>query len=33
MPSWNQILYEVASSGSTYDLIRCKYLKELFDYT
>lgn len=33
MPNWNQIMHEVANSGSTYDLIRRKYLKQLFKYT
>lgn len=33
MPNWSQLLDEVKSAGSTHDLIRRKYLKELADYT
>lgn len=33
MPNWNQVFDEVESTGSTYDIIRRKYLKELSDYT
>jgi len=29
MPDWNQLLNEINASGSTYDLIRRKYLREL----
>jgi hypothetical protein len=33
MPSWNDILKEVQAAGSTHDLIRRNYLKDLYDYT
>jgi hypothetical protein len=33
MPNWNEILDEIKSAGSAYDVIRRKYLKELSDYT
>lgn len=33
MPDWNQLLNEVKSSGSTYDVLRRKYLKKLSAYT
>jgi len=33
MPDWNQILEEIQSSGSTYDLIRRKYLEKLQEKT
>lgn len=33
MPNWNEILDELNSSGSTYDIIRRKYLKQLHDIT
>ncbi len=33
MPSWNEILEEVRTAGSTYDVVRRKYLKELSNHT
>ena len=33
MGSWNDILKEVNETQSQYDYVRCKYLKELSDYT
>jgi len=33
MPSWHNILYEISESGSTYDVIRRKYLKKLYEQT
>ena len=33
MPSWHGILYEISESGSTYDVIRRKYLKKLHEKT
>lgn len=33
MPSWHDILYEITESGSTYDVIRRKYLKKLYEQT
>jgi ClpP class serine protease len=33
MPNWNQILDEIRSAGSTYDVIRRKYLAQLHDHT
>ena len=33
MPDWNELLDEIKESGSTYDLIRRKYLKELHKLT
>jgi ATP-dependent protease ClpP protease subunit len=33
MPSWDQVLTEIRSAGSTHDVVRRKYLKELHDYT
>lgn len=33
MPSWDQVLSEIKSAGSTHDLVRRKYLKELHEYT
>ena len=33
MPNWNEILDELKSAGSTYDIIRRKYLQELHKVT
>lgn len=33
MPSWNEILAEIQTTGSTHDAIRRKYLKQLHDFT
>lgn len=33
MPDWNEILVELQASGSTFDMIRRKYLKHLHDLT
>jgi hypothetical protein len=33
MPDWNSILSEVTAAGSTYDVIRRKYLGQLFEVT
>ncbi len=33
MPNWNQILNEIKAAGSTHDIIRRKYLKELHEVT
>ena len=33
MPNWNELLNECQASGSTYDLIRRKYLKKLHELT
>ena len=33
MPSWHDILQEISESGSTYDVIRRKYLKKLYEKT
>jgi membrane-bound ClpP family serine protease len=33
MPDWNQLLNEIISTGSTHDVIRRKYLRELHDLT
>ena len=33
MPDWNQILNEIKAAGSTYDVIRRRYLKEFHDLT
>lgn len=33
MPDWNEILVELHASGSTFDLIRRKYLKQLHELT
>ena len=33
MPSWNDILKDLKGGGSTYDLIRRKYLKRLEEIT
>lgn len=33
MPNWNEILNEVKSLGSTYDVLRRRYLNELFKLT
>ncbi len=33
MANWNEILNEIRVSGSTYDVVRRKYLKNLFDIT
>lgn len=33
MPSWSDLLEEVRAAGSTYDVIRRKYLKDLSRYT
>lgn len=33
MPSWHEILHEIKKSGSTYDLIRRKYLQKLYHIT
>jgi hypothetical protein len=33
MPDWNSILNEVTAAGSTYDVVRRKYLAELFKVT
>ncbi len=33
MPSWNDVLEEIQAAGSTHDLIRRNYLKQLYDYT
>jgi len=31
MPDWNQLLDEIRTSGSTHDIIRRKYLRELYE--
>lgn len=33
MANWNEILNEIQASGSTYDVVRRKYLKELYKLT
>ena len=33
MPNWNEILNKIKSAGSTHDLIRRQYLKELRQIT
>lgn len=33
MPSWKALLEEINASGSTYDVVRRKYLNELFELT
>jgi membrane-bound ClpP family serine protease len=33
MPDWNQLLNEIISTGSTHDVIRRKYLRELHELT
>lgn len=33
MPNWHEIGEEIKQAGSTYDVIRRKYIKELSDYT
>ncbi len=33
MPNWNQILEEIKTSGSTYDIIRRTYLKKMHEIT
>lgn len=33
MPNWNEILNEIRAAGSTYDLIRRKYLRHLHEVT
>jgi ClpP class serine protease len=33
MPTWNELLNEAKEAGSTYDVIRRKYLKKLFECT
>jgi len=33
MPNWNEILDEIKASGSTYDIIRRKYLEKLHELT
>jgi membrane-bound ClpP family serine protease len=33
MPTWNEILWELKAEGSTYDIVRRKYLKNLFKIT
>lgn len=33
MPNWNEILYEINASGSTHDVVRRKYLRELYELT
>jgi len=33
MPDWNQLLNEINAAGSTHDVIRRRYLKELHDLT
>jgi ATP-dependent protease ClpP protease subunit len=33
MPNWNDLLNEIRASGSTFDIIRRKYLKELHEVT
>ncbi len=33
MPTWNEILSEVATAGSTFDVIRRRYLKQLHEVT
>lgn len=33
MPNWNQVLNEIKAAGSTYDIIRRKYLKRLSQIT
>src|SRR5919106_3728469 len=33
MPDWNSLSNEIRASGSTYDLLRRKYLKSLYDVT
>jgi hypothetical protein len=33
MPSWNDVLEEIQAAGSTHDVTRRKYLKQLHEYT
>lgn len=33
MPAWNELLNEVKAAGSTYDIIRRRYLKQLSNHT
>lgn len=33
MPNWKGLLDEIRTAGSTYDVVRRKYLAKLFDYT
>ena len=33
MPSWHQILNEIQQSGSTHDVIRRKYIADLYTKT
>lgn len=33
MPNWNDILNEIKAAGSTHDIIRRKYLKQLYEIT
>jgi len=33
MPNWHEILYEISKEGSTFDIIRRKYLKALYEKT
>ncbi len=33
MPNWSQISQEIAKEGSTFDIIRRKYIKQLSEYT
>ena len=33
MPDWNQLLNEISAAGSTHDVIRRKYLRELHGLT
>ena len=33
MPNWNEILFEIKAAGSTHDIIRRKYLSELYKIT
>lgn len=33
MPNWNDVLLELGKAGSTHDIVRRKYLQQLFDLT
>ena len=33
MPNWNELLDEIKASGSTYDIIRREYLRQLHELT
>ena len=33
MPNWNDILVEIQKEGSTHDIVRRRYLKNLYDVT